>query len=78
MVNLFALIFGTLCRDCGERYRADVCGPCFARRVVRAERCDSRVIAHPETDWNERIAFAAENRWPAKVGRKKTALRAVQ
>lgn len=77
-MNLLTLIFGTLCRDCGERHRSDVCGQCFARRVVRAERCDSRVVAHTETNWNERLEFVAERRWPAEVTRKKVKLRAVQ
>lgn len=72
VMNIVASIFGATCRDCGARHRSDVCGYCFARRLARAERCDSRVIAHPESAWEDRLAFIEAQRWP------KSKLRAVR
>lgn len=75
-MNLGTLIFGTLCRDCAERHRSDVCPRCFASRLARAERCDSRVIAHPEEDWDARLAAMQRARWQDQKPKRR--LRAVR
>lgn len=78
MVNLLRFILGTRCLDCGDRHRSDVCPTCFAKRTARAERCDSRVIAHPEEDWTRRLSEMERARWAEQGVRRKTRMRAVR
>lgn len=77
-MSLLSLLLGTLCRDCDTRHRSDVCPSCFASRIARAERCDSRVIAHPEQDWKLRLVEMERARWVASSARRKTRMRAVR